>query len=140
MEKDSDMFRIKLKELRESKGLSQAALAKELHITQGAIGNWESGTREPNIEMINKLSEYFGVSVDYLLGRDELSVSVDSNKDNIDIQDRLNMVLSELDNGALFNGEPLDPDSRELMAASIERTLRIAKELQQKRQSEDDVN
>ncbi len=62
-------FAIRLKELRESKNLSQYDLANELGISQSAIGNWEAGKREPNFTMMQTLANYFGVSVDYLLGR-----------------------------------------------------------------------
>lgn len=62
------MFRSRLKELRESKGLSQKALAAILSVSQGTIGNWESGIREPNFEMVQRLADYFRVTTDYLLG------------------------------------------------------------------------
>ncbi len=64
------MFRLRLKELRENKGLSQYKLAYELQISQACIGHWESGTRECDFSALLKLAEYFDVSVDYLLGRD----------------------------------------------------------------------
>lgn len=137
------MFRINLKKLREERNLSQAAFAKLIGVSQSAVGNWEAGSREPNLETMDKIADFFGVSVDYLLGRDGQSVLLDNHPDNIeaDIQDKLNEVLSQLDAedaDLLFNGESLDPDSRELLAASIERTIRLAKELQLKRQAEDD--
>lgn len=65
------MFQIRLKLLRESLGISQHALARELGTSQGAIGNWESGIRQPNLDMLVKLASYFGVSTDFLLGRED---------------------------------------------------------------------
>ncbi|MBE6707944.1 MAG: helix-turn-helix transcriptional regulator [Ruminococcaceae bacterium] len=65
------MFRIKLKELRESKGLSQYTFARDFGVSQSAVGNWESGIRLPKADIIEKIAEYFDVSVDYLLGRTE---------------------------------------------------------------------
>lgn len=65
------MFQIKLKMLRESIGLSQASLARVIGTSQGAVGNWESGIRQPNLEMLSKLADYFDVSVDFLLGRED---------------------------------------------------------------------
>lgn len=62
------MFSLRLKELREKMGLSQRDLAEEIGVSQGTIGNWESGTREPNFETVRKLAEYFSVSTDFLLG------------------------------------------------------------------------
>lgn len=63
------MFRIRLKELRESKGLSQYSFSRDFGISQSTIGNWESGTRQPKMDVLEKIAEYFNVSVDYLLGR-----------------------------------------------------------------------
>lgn len=63
------MFRLRIKDLREAKGLSQSAFAKDFGVAQSTVGNWESGTREPNVDTIQKIADYFGVTVDYLLGR-----------------------------------------------------------------------
>lgn len=65
------MFRIKLKELRESKNMSQYAFARDFGVSQSTVGNWESGTRQPKTDVLEKIAEYFNVSVDYLLGRTE---------------------------------------------------------------------
>lgn len=63
------MFRIRLKELREKKGMNQRELAAALHVSPGTIGMWESGAREPQkIEMLQGIANYFHVSTDYLLG------------------------------------------------------------------------
>lgn len=59
-----------LKELRKKKGVSQEDVAKALGITLRTYQNYEYGQREPNIEMILKLSDYFKVSTDTLLGRE----------------------------------------------------------------------
>lgn len=64
------MFNIKLKELRKKKNLSQSTLADRLNVSQTAYGKWEIGTREPNIETIKFLANYFDVSIDYLLDND----------------------------------------------------------------------
>lgn len=58
-----------LKSLREKRALSQAKLAEKLQIPKGTYVTYEYGTREPNIEMINKLADFYGVTTDYLLGR-----------------------------------------------------------------------
>ncbi len=63
------MFRIRLKSLREAAGLSQAKLATKLGVSQSTVGGWESGKREPNFNTTIRIADYFGVSVDYLLGR-----------------------------------------------------------------------
>lgn len=59
-----------LKRLREQHALSQAKLSEQLQIPKGTYVTYEYGTREPNIEMINKLADFYGVTTDYLLGRE----------------------------------------------------------------------
>lgn len=58
---------IKIKELRKRKGITQKELAEELNITDSAITRYESGKREPNIDMINKIAAALGVSINELL-------------------------------------------------------------------------
>lgn len=64
------MFRIRLKELRENAGLSQYGFADRFGVSQSTVGNWEAGKREPNFQTMERLADFFGVSVDYLLGRE----------------------------------------------------------------------
>lgn len=59
-----------LKELRNMKNLSQSQAADALGISLRTYQNYEYGQREPNIEMIFKLADFYGVTTDYLLGRD----------------------------------------------------------------------
>lgn len=66
------MFQIRLKKLREDAGFTQAALSKKLGVSQGTIGNWESGTREPNLDTLQQIANYFHVSTDYLLGKTDI--------------------------------------------------------------------
>ena len=70
------MFQIRLKELRENAGYSQASFAKAFGTKQSTVGNWESGVREPKFDTMQRLADFFNVSVDYLLGRDEPSPEI----------------------------------------------------------------
>ncbi len=60
-------FALKLKELREEKGLSQAQLARELNVGTGSVGMWESTQRTPPIKRMKLIANYFGITVDELL-------------------------------------------------------------------------
>ena len=62
------MFQLRLKELREKLGHSQYAFADIFGVAQSTVGNWEAGKREPNYATTKRLADFFGVSVDYLLG------------------------------------------------------------------------
>lgn len=57
----------KLKKLRENQGLLQKELADKLNISTSTIGMYEQGRREPDNETLKKISQYFNVSIDYLL-------------------------------------------------------------------------
>lgn len=61
-------FKLRLKELRIEKGVTQAEIAKILHMSKMAISHWEKGNSEPSIDQLKILATYFGVSVDYLVG------------------------------------------------------------------------
>ena len=58
----------KIFELRKEKNISQAALAKEIDASQKAVDFWEKGINEPKASYIIALSNYFGVTSDFLLG------------------------------------------------------------------------
>lgn len=66
------LFYIRLKELRIERNLNQSELANTLNISRQLISHWESGYREPNLEMLVKLCDFFDVSCDYILGRTNL--------------------------------------------------------------------
>ncbi len=58
----------RLKELRTEKGVGQVELAARIGVSKGIISLWENGLREPTMSNIIALSQYFGVSADYLIG------------------------------------------------------------------------
>ena len=57
--------------LRKEKNLSQQTLAKEIGVTQKAVDFWEKGINEPKASYIVKLSIYFDVTADFLLGLED---------------------------------------------------------------------
>lgn len=63
----------KIKLLREAKGLTQQQIAQDpaFGIKQGTLSAYERNAREPNIETIRRIAEYFGVTSDYLIGISE---------------------------------------------------------------------
>lgn len=63
-----------MKKLRTSRGLSQAALADKLNMSQSIIGAYETGDRKPSYEAMEQIADFFNVSLDYLRGKDEGSV------------------------------------------------------------------
>lgn len=58
---------IGLREIRQKKGYSQLKVAMDLSISREAISYYENGLRSPDIQMLLTLSDYFNVSIDYLI-------------------------------------------------------------------------
>lgn len=65
-------FKIRMKELRNEKGITQYEMAEQLSFTRASVGHWEQGARVPNYKNLTKIADFFGVSVDYLLGNTDL--------------------------------------------------------------------
>lgn len=61
------MFKDIIKDLRESQDMSQYELAKALQVSQSAVAKWELGKTEPTSSALVSISNFFGVSADYLL-------------------------------------------------------------------------
>ena len=60
---------MRLKLLRQQKGISQLKLAMDLTMNQNSISRYENGERQADYTTLIKFADYFNVSIDYLLGR-----------------------------------------------------------------------
>ena len=58
-----------LQDLREDRDITRKDLATTLNISVSTLGMYEQGRREPNIDMLIKMADYFDVSIDFLVGR-----------------------------------------------------------------------
>lgn len=58
---------IGLRNIRKARGLYQQKVALDLNITREALSHYENGRREPTLAMLVRMSEYFHVSIDYLI-------------------------------------------------------------------------
>ena len=61
-----------LKSLREESGQSQQAFAEALGISRSAVGNYEQGTREPDMETLEKIADLYNVNMDFLYGKTDI--------------------------------------------------------------------
>lgn len=68
----SIQFGDRLKELRIEKQLTQEELAKIFNTGKASISNYEQNTRLPDANTISRYADYFGVSVDYILGKSNI--------------------------------------------------------------------
>lgn len=60
-----------LRLIRKARNLNQQKVAMDLNISREALSHYENGKREPSLEMLNRLSKYFNVSIDYLINGEE---------------------------------------------------------------------
>lgn len=70
----------RIRELRKNKSLSQEQLADKLGITKQAVSQMERGTRKPSMTMLEALCDFFNVSTDYLLGKEDVTIRMVDNK------------------------------------------------------------
>ena len=62
----------RLKELRKENNLTQKQVARILNKSETGYASWEQGLSEPNINDLILLSKYYNVTIDYLVGKDDL--------------------------------------------------------------------
>lgn len=121
-------FNTMLKTLRLKKGLTQGELAKLTGLTRSAIGMYESGNREPKYEVLELLADFFNVDMNTLLDqsvpltpRDERQIAADLEKMLADLDSKNSM--------AAMGGTVEDDEDRELLKASLQATMRLAKKI-----------
>ncbi|MFG3613132.1 helix-turn-helix domain-containing protein [Rummeliibacillus stabekisii] len=123
-----------LKKLCDEQGISVNTLEERIELGKNTLYSWKKNT--PKGSNLIKVADYFDVSTDYLLGRTDKKRYYDLNeKDESDIQKELNKMIEGLEgkNGyAAFDGktlDDLDEEDRELLIASLENSLRLAKRI-----------
>lgn len=67
-------FAERLKELRVSRGYSQQELARKVGLSKSSVSMYEVGAREPSLEVLEMFGDFFNVTTDYLLGKEDGSV------------------------------------------------------------------
>jgi len=84
----------RLKELREAKKLNMREVAKKLNIPYTTYVNYEKGLREPNSEMLILLANFYGVTLDYLIGREKQETLI--NKDDEECPEEISYAIEHL--------------------------------------------
>lgn len=115
------MNRIKI--LRKEKGLKQTELAAILNVTQGALSSWETGRYDIGNNELKKMADYFGVSIDYLLGNEP--------SENKKIPKDLKKILE--DEEVTLNGRMMSAEDKEKMYKIIEAAFWEAKEMNKRK-------
>lgn len=93
---------IRLKELREERGLSQMAAGTALGVSRSIIAGYETKGREPDVHMLITMADFYNVSMDYLVGRkDEIIILLTRAKKSIKIKMSQMCLRAHLKNGVI---------------------------------------
>lgn len=121
--------------LRDERKVRDADVVKETGITKSTFSDWKNGRSKPKQEKLQKIADYFGVTVDYLMtgkedGSKEKAPELTA-KDERDIAKDLDRIMGEIrkgDDGPLYyNGVEIDKASIGLLQNAIEYALRETK-------------
>lgn len=112
--KDAGLLGLRIKELRKEKGLRQSELATTLHVSQQAVGSWETGRTVPGADTLNVLADYFNVTTDYLLGRPEQK---QKKTDKLTVEEALSHVMS-------YDGKKIHEDDIGPLTEIIKRMMK----------------
>lgn len=120
----------RIKELCRQKGISMNALESGLGFGKGYIS--KLGKSTPNVLKIQKIADYFGVTVDYLMtGKEELKKNEPSltPKDQKDIENILEQTKEQLMNqkGLMFDGDPASPEAIDSILSAMQIGMELAK-------------
>lgn len=128
----------RIAKLREEKGLSQLEFAHKVNINNSVMNRIEKGIRPIRDDELIAISKCLGVSIDYLLGNSTSKELPGSNlppltpKDERDIARDLENMIESLDGSAAM-GSTEDDEDRELLRASLETAMKIAKRTAKKK-------
>lgn len=127
----------KIKELRKSANLSQLKFAESLGVHQTAVSQWENGRTSPDIEIAKKISEKYNVTLDYLLGNNNLHKNEIINEDRLIFQDTFDIakdieciekkLLNKQNHPIFFNGKKISDETAELILTQIKLMQNIIK-------------
>ena len=117
-----------LKLLRKQHNLSQKEIGNIFHASQNTVSQWENGTRKPSYDIIQEIADYFDVSVDYLLGRQEQLPELNS-KDKKEIQKILDETKEQLlsQDGLMFDGVPATEEDVQKIIMAMQMGMEMIK-------------
>lgn len=112
------------------KGLRAADVTRATGIKSPVFSEWKKGKSRPNADKMLLIANFLGVSVEYLMtGTEKQPAPELTARNEKDIEKALQGTLEQLDSqdGLMFDGAAMDPETRELLRLSLENTIRTAK-------------
>lgn len=118
----------RVKELARNRGESLKTVAINLHFGENTIYKWK--TQSPKGEYLDKIADYFGVSVDYLMGRTDKTHYYDlSNKEKADIGVQAENLMKGIESGHDLNfyGEPATEEQKNRLLIAVQTAMEMNK-------------
>lgn len=117
----------RVEKIRKENGISQGRLEKELGFSNGSVSKWKNST--PTTERLQKVADYFGVSLDYLINGKEDGIQQSlTNEEKIDISKDMekysNLIKSNKGGPLYFNGKEIDEETKNLFLHELESALK----------------
>ena len=112
------------------KGLRAADVTRATGIKSPVFSEWKKGKSRPNADKMLLIANFLGVSVeDLMTGKEKQPAPELTARNEKDIEKALQGTLEQLDSqdGLMFDGAAMDPETRELLRLSLENTIRTAK-------------
>lgn len=124
----------KFEKLLDERNVTAYQVSKATGIYTSTFSDWKSGRSKPKMEKLQKIADYFGVPVSYFTDEEPKEDNF-SARDQRDIKRTLDKTLEALTSGEalMFDGEPIDEETTELLKSSIENSIRMAKALAKKK-------
>ena len=112
----------RIRTLANQRDMSLPQLEVELGLGNGTISRWRSSS--PNTDKLQKIADYFNVSMDYLLGRD-ISLNRRDQQDINEILANTEQLLKQ--DGLMFDGDPASPEAIESILSAMQIGMEMAK-------------
>lgn len=127
-----------IKEARKKAGLTQMELAKLTNLSRSYIGDIEKDRYNPSLATLKAIANALNQPLDTILTDNDINNNEPTltSRDEKDIKKKLDEALASIDSEALmFDGEPveMDTETKELLKASLENSIRLAKTLAKKK-------
>ena len=125
------MFVDKFADLCEKKGVRLGQAASEMGLSGAAVSRWKRYGYSPRSESMQRIADYFGVSISSLMEDEKKEPQALSEKEKRDIAREVDKIMGDLgDSGDLmFDGVPMNDEARTAMAAAMQTALEVARTL-----------
>ena len=116
------------------KGISKRDFYRDCGITSASYSLWNTGKTTPRMKNLEVIAKYHETTTDYLLtglGEKEKAPTL-TKKDERDIERRLSAMIEDLNgpiDSLMFDGEPIDEETRQLLEVSLRNQLEISKRI-----------